>query len=238
MMNTSWIGKSQMTISHHSYYARRLILGCVSCLAILNASGCTLSSSQIEYKTAFGKSKTFKVLYKLSDEPILVLVDDSYLSPNWPTAWKDLTEDLNSELIKHGAAKQVIPLAAIENLRRTHPDLTKPDWRGIGQLAGASQVIWVELKELQLSEKIHDADNNPSLSVTFSVMDVNYQKLSQAQLWPVNSGGLSLVTLLSTDYAAQLKTNEAIYIQLLSPVANVVSKYFYDAEASITDGPS
>ncbi len=230
--------KALVTMFNDSRDIRRYVVGCVFCMALPILAGCGFSGGQLLYMMGVGQAATIEAQFRLADEPILVLVDDPGQAMDWPPAWKYITDDLSQALVKHEAAKRVVARATIENLRRTHLDFAKRGCREIGQLAGASQVLWVEIKDFLAQEDIHDANNAAYIMVTVKVIDAHGEKRSRVRVWPTSPSGHVVSARLSGSDVARLRTKDAISKELSALLTDRIAKLFYDYEADEFDGPS
>ncbi len=236
-MSTRWICDGSMVNTNFSNYIRRLAMGCLASLSLMMAMGCGFSGGEFLYMMGVGKSIMVEPQYKLSEEPVLVLVDDPGQVIDWPEAWNYLTDDLSQALVKHEAATHVVPRSTIENLRRTHLDFDKRGCREIGQLAGASQVLWVEVEDFLAQEDIHDAGNAAYAIASVKVIDVNGEQRSRVRVWPTSPTGHVVSVRLSGSDVARLRTKDAICKELSELLTDKISKLFYSYEADDFDGP-
>jgi len=237
-MNIRWICDVAMSTSDYPKYVNRFMVGCIAGLWLIMATGCGFSSGEFLYMMGMGKSRMVEPQFTFGDEPVLVLVDDPGQVMNWPPAWKYLTDDLSQAMVKNEAAKRVIPRSTIENLRRSHLDFAKRGCREIGQLAGASQVLWVQIKDFLAQKDIQDASNAAYIIATVKAIDANSQKRSRVRAWPTSPTGYMVSARLAGSDVARLRTKDAISKELSKIITDKISKLFYSYEADDFDGPS
>ncbi len=227
-----------MTKSTYSKSLNKFIVGALTCLSLWTATGCGFSGGEFLYMMGVGKSLKIDAQFTLGEEPVLVLIDDPGQVMDWPPAWKYLTDDISQALVKNEAAKRVVARSTIENLRRTHLDFSKRGCREIGQLAGASQVLWVEIKDFLAQEDIHSASNAAYIIATVKVIDVKSDKRSRVRAWPTSPTGHMVNAGLTGSHVVQLRTKDAICRELSTRITDKITKLFYEYEADDFDGPS
>jgi hypothetical protein len=176
-----------------------------------------------------GREQLIKAEFMLTDGPVLVLVDDYGELVDWPAARRHLSDDLGQELLKRSAAKKVVPQGTVDQLRQSDPNLHKRGCREVGELAGAEQVVWVQVRDFLARENFDDLANAAYFSVTVKVINVlETERRSRVRLWPGTSEGQLVLAKLPGDAVARLKTRDAISKELAKQLAMEITKLFCD----------
>ena len=204
----------------------RALFALVGCLAL---GGCTYSGGELLYFLGFGRAKKVTAKFRLTEGPIMILVDDASQCVDWPMAARYLVEGLSQELIKHKAAGKIIPHQTVEHLRQSFPDFEKRGCREIGQHASAEQVIWIEVRDFLAEEQIVDIGIAAYFTVTVKVINVLEEKSpSRVRLWPTTPKGYLVTVSMNGNDVARAKTKDAISKELAGRLAVDVAKLFYD----------
>ncbi|MHC4696485.1 MAG: hypothetical protein ACYTFA_07075 [Planctomycetota bacterium] len=197
--------------------------------ACLGSGGCTYTGGKILYMLGFGREKVVEAEFRLTEEPVLILVDDFGDHVDWPAAKRYLSDELGQQLLKHSAAKKIIPQETIDRLRQSDPTLTKRSCREVGELAGAEQVLWIEVRDFLAEEIFDDVSDAAYFSVTVKVINVlEKERRSRVRLWPTGGEGRFVVGRLPGTAVAHLKSRDAISKALAGELAVEISKLFYD----------
>ena len=196
-------------------------------------AGCTYSGGELLYFLGFGKPRMIEAVFRLSQGPVLVFVDDVNERMYSPKAGRVLFDGLSQELLRHEAAGRIIPLRTMEQLRQTIPDFDKRGCREIGELAGAEQVLWIEVRDFLVEEQIFDASNAAYIVVTVKVINVlESQKASRVRLWPTGPDGFLVTANMNGSEVVTTGSKDAIGQELTTRVAQHIAMLFYDHRAS------
>ncbi len=198
-------------------------------LLIWLVSGCGMGQGQLFYMLGFGRGKKVEAEFRLTDGPVLILLDDTTGAIDWPAARRYLVDELGQEFIKKKAAKKIIPPQTLMRLRQSRPNFEKCGCREIGELAGAEQVLWIEVRDFVVVEQFHDPTNAAYFAVTVKVINVlEKQRRSRVRLWPTSPTGRRVAVSLTGSEAHLAKTRDAISKQLAEKLAGETAKLFYD----------
>lgn len=194
-------------------------------------SGC-MSSGKLLYAMGLGRAPMVDAQFHLTDEPVLIFVDDIHERVDWPLAQRYVFNELSQALLRHEAAEKIIPIETLDQLRQTVKNFDKRGCREIGEHAGAKQVLWLEVRDFLADEQILGADNAAYISVGVKVIDVT-QTTSRARvrLWPKSPAGKFVVVNLSGAEAAEAKDKDGISRKLAVKLAESVARLFYDHRA-------
>jgi len=169
--------------------------------------------------------------FRLSDGPILVFIDDIHERVDYPPARAALWDSLSQELLARGATKRVVPLETLNALRTSLPDFDKRGAREIGELAGADQVLWVEIQDFLAEEEISDSSQAAYMAATVKVINAREStSKSRVRLWPISFEGHAVAAQLTGAAVAQAKTKDGIMRVLCEKLADEISRLFYDHE--------
>ncbi|MEK6675275.1 MAG: hypothetical protein AABZ47_06420 [Planctomycetota bacterium] len=195
----------------------------------LCTSGCGFGGGQMLYALGFGRTQKVKAEIKLTENPILILVDDDNDRVHWPPAKRYLADEVAQELLRHKAAKQIIPQETIEALRQAHPDFDKRGCREVGEMAGAEQVVWIQIQDFFAEEDFLDATEAAFVQATVKVINVlEKEQRMHVRIWPTGSSGSAVTASLTGAHVVQLKKKDAICEELTRELAEKIAKFFYD----------
>ncbi len=196
-------------------------------------TGCTYSGGKLLYFMGLGRPRMIEADFRLTDGPVMIFVDDVHERISRPMAGRYLFDELAQELLRNEAAVKIIPLKTIEQLRQTMADFNKRGCREIGELAGAEQVLWIEVQDFLAEEQIYDADHAAYVMVTAKVINVlETQKRARVRLWPSNPEGFLATAKMNGSEVATAKTRDAISKELAIRLAKQIALPFYDHRAS------
>lgn len=205
---------------------------CAVTVCCLLLSGCTYSGGELLYFLGFGKSRMIEAMFRLGQGPVLLFVDDVNERMDSPKAGRTFFEELSQELLRHAAAERIIPLRTVEQLRQTMPDFDKRGCREIGELAGAEQVLWIEVRDFLAEEQIFDASNAAYIVVTVKVINVlESEKRSRVRLWPTNPDGFLVTAKMNGSEVVTIGSKDAIGQELTTRLARHIAMLFYDHRA-------
>ena len=179
---------------------------------------------------ACGKQKV-EAKFRLTAGPVMVFVDDVNERVDWPPARRYLWEDVSQELVRTQSAKKIVPLETEESLRQTTPDFVKRTCRQIGELAGAEQVVWIEVQDFLADEEITDATNAAYWTVTVKVLNPSEKTdRMRVRLWPDSPEGYYLSASMTGGAVLKAKTKDAISKGLTAKLAVQIARLFHDHE--------
>lgn len=191
--------------------------------------GCGMSQGQLFYMLGFGRGKKVEAEFRLTDGPILILLDDPTGTIDRPAARRYFVDELGQLLVKKEAAQKVIPRRTLEQLRQSQPEFEKRGAREIGELAGAEQVLWLEVRDFVAEEQFHDPVTAAYFAITVKVVNVLEKKQrSRVRLWPTSPQGRLITATLTGSEVHLAKTGDAISRQLAERLAGDIARLFYD----------
>ncbi len=174
-------------------------------------------------------TKDVRAVFHLTANPVLVLIDDDAGRIKSPLAKRYLADEIAQELIGTKSAQQVIPQETVLALRQVHGDFEKRGCREIGELAGAEQVVWVQVQDFFVEEDFSDALAAAYVHATVKVINVlEKESRTRVRLWPTSAAGSSVNASLTGAHVAQLKTQDAISRELARELAVKVARFFHD----------
>lgn len=169
--------------------------------------------------------------FRLGDGPIMVFVDDVHERIDYPPTRRYIWEDLSQELVRTKSALRITPIETEDILRRTLQDFGKRSCREIGELAGAEQVIWIEIRDFLAEEMIVDSSNAAYLAATVKVLNVlEKNDRRRVRQWPDSPEGEQINVTMTGAAATQSKTKDAIVKSLSAKLAVQVARLFHDHE--------
>ncbi len=195
----------------------------------LGLSGCTYSGGELLYAMGLARGELIEAKFRLTEGTILILVDDPSQSVDWPPVARHLFNDIAQELLKNDAAKKIVPHQTIEHLRQSVPNFEKRGCRELGELAGAEEVLWIEVQDFLASEQIYDVTAAAFFNVNVKVISaLEKTSRSRVRLWPTSPQGHLVTTSLSGSEAAMAKSRDGIAKELANRLAEKIAKLFYD----------
>ena len=204
---------------------------CGSCLAALCVwvSGCGYTGGKILYMLGVGREPVIEAEFRLTTGPILILVDDFAERADRPAVKRYLLDELGEVLVKHKAAKRILSHTKLDHLRQSDPTFDKRGSREVGELVGAEQVLWIEVRDFLAEEQFQDITSAAYFSVSVKVLNVlEKEKRTRVRLWPSSREGRFVMGRLSGDAVARLKTKDAICKELARVLAIEITKLFCD----------
>lgn len=210
-----------------SRFQLRLTCALAGCLFLL--AGCGYSQGQLLYLFGFGRRAVVKAKFRLTEGPVLILVDDPSGRVDWPPATRYLADGLSQELIKHKAAGKIIPRRTLDNLRRRDPDFATRSCHQIGERAGAKQVLWIQVRDFYAQKEFSEPRNAAYFNVAVKVINPHEKKSrSRVRLWPMSPEGHDVTVALDGATVASAKTKDDIAKELSRRLAAEIARLFYD----------
>ena len=204
----------------------RLLTAAASVLLL--GGGCGYAQGELAYMLGFGRGKLVEAEFTLTEEPILILVDDYAARVDWPPARHYLVDELGQELIKKGAAKKIIPRQRLQQIRQTEANFEKRGVREIGELAGAEQVMWIEVQDFAANPQFDNTLDAAYYSVTVKIINVlEKERRSRVRVWPTSPSGQAVTVSMTGSEVTLAKTKDAISKQLAEELAVEIAKPFY-----------
>ncbi len=169
--------------------------------------------------------------FLLTQQPLMVFIDDVHERLSWPSAERYVFDAITQELLRNEAAHKIIPRETILRLRQSEPDFQRRGCREIGELAGAEQVLWIEVRDCLADPEIRSAIDAAYLIVTVKVINVlEKERRTRVRLWPNSPEGHQVSVSMGGAEAVECKTEDAITKKLADRLAVGVARLFYDHE--------
>lgn len=201
----------------------------IAITSVTSMTGCGRSQGELLFMMGFGRGPKVEAMVRLTDGPLLILVDDPNERVQSPQTLRNLFDDLAQELLRHKAVKKIIPRETLDHLRQSSPGFERRGCDAVGRMAGAEQVLWIEVEDFVAREQIEEASQAAYLSVTIKLINPNEkERRSRVRLWPVSPNGHPVTVSLTASQAQIQKTAEGISKKLVSDMAEAVARLFYD----------
>jgi hypothetical protein len=205
----------------------RFSYGAVLLALCVWVSGCGYTGGKLLYFLGAGREPVIKAEFCLTKGPILILVDDFEERADRPAIKRYLLDELGEGLVKHKAAKRIVPHSKLDHLRQSDPAFDKRGSREVGELVGAEQVLWIEVRDVLAEEQFQDIISAAYFSASVKVINVlEKEKRTRVRLWPSSSEGHRVTASLPGDAVARLKTTDAICKELAKVLAIEITKLF------------
>ena len=191
--------------------------------------GCGRSQGELLFMLGLGQGRMAEAKFRLTEAPIMILIDDSSNRLTSPLTTTQLFDQLAQELLEHQAARKIIPQSTLRHLREATPNFEKRGCREIGELGGADQVLWIQVQDFLAAEQIEDIMTAAYFTVTVKVVNVLEEKRrTRVRLWPESTRGHVVTASLDGSRAAAEKTRDALARTLAHRLAAKIAKLFYD----------
>lgn len=208
-------------------------------IAVAGSGACTYSGGELLYILGVARRPLVPAEFQLTDGAILILIDDPAERIDWPPARKHLFEAISQQLIKTGSAKKIIPDETLLQIRRSQPEYEKRGCREIGQLAGAKQVLWLEVQEYFAQEQFYDPTNAAYCAVNVKVIDVEEKEgRSRVRAWPTSPEGHPITVSLGGVDVSVAKTRDGISKKLAENLAVTLARLFHEHRLDDFERPS
>lgn len=229
-MNTPWTCNAARTASGIAFPGSGRTRWCGAWLVLIAflPAGCTYSGGVLLSALGFGRGADVEAKFLLTREPLAILIDDPAQRIDWPRTRAYLFDELAQQLLEHEAAPKIVPRQTIEHLHQTVPNFEKRGCREIGELAGAEQVLWLEVRDFLATEDFFDASSAAYVTVSVRVINVKEtENRSRVRLWPESPRGHIVSVSMSGSEVVIAKTRDEIAKQLAEGLAGKVAELFY-----------
>jgi hypothetical protein len=207
----------------------RIAIGLCCLLGTPALMGCTYSGGELLYLLGAGRHELVEAKFILTDGPVLILIDDPSQRIDWPPVPRYLFDELAQQLLINQAAIKLVPHQTLDRLRQSDADFSKHGCREIGELAGAEQVLWVEVQDFLAEEEVTETNTAAFLTAAVKVINVLETKsASRVRLWPQNPRGQVVSVSMTGSEVLIAKTKDEISKELAFRAAEAVAKFFYD----------
>lgn len=235
-MITPWICRPRRTAPHRRSaprFSRRsvrlVVTGWLVAMALPWIAGCTYTGGQLLFLLGLGKGKLIKAKFTLTEDPILIFVDDPGERITWPATFAHISDALSRQLLEHEAAKKIIPNATLQRVRQADPEFEKRSCRRIGEKTGATQVLWIQVLDCLVTPDVYDTGHAAFVNVAVKVIDVKWEEHDgRARLYPKSPDGVVVTASLNANEVLELKTRNAISRSLAEALGEKVAKIFYE----------
>jgi len=123
----------------------------------------------------------------------------------------------------------VVPIETEESLRQTLPDFAKRSCREVGELAGAEQVVWIEVQDYLADEDITDSTNAAYFAVTVKVLNPTEKTdRRRVRVWPDSPEGFYINARMTGASVVRAKTKDGISRELTAKLAVNIARLFHD----------
>lgn len=217
---------------------RAAVAGLLLATSLLPLSGCAYSGGEFLFMMGFGSEAEIEAQFRLTEGPVMIFVDDVNEYIGYPPATRFLFDDLAQELLQNEAARKIVPPETIDQLRQTVPDFDKRGCREIGKLAGAEQVIWIQIEDFLADEKIFDANRAAYATGTVKVINVLEEtRRTRVRLWPESPSGERVDVAMAGSEVQIAGSEREVAKEIMNRFAVKIAKFFYDHKADTFDGP-
>ncbi|KAB2947228.1 MAG: hypothetical protein KJ057_05890 [Phycisphaerae bacterium] len=197
------------------------------CLVGLVA-GCGMSGGKLLFASGLFQPKKVEARFRLTKNPILILVDDPRERVDWPVFSRLLTDDLAQELLRNEAAAKIVPIQTLQSIQQTETRYAERGAREIGELAGAEQVLWIEVQDFLVQEEVEAIDEAAYAVVSVRVLNVLEKNKYKVRVFPDNPQGEIVSVQLTSSEVSRAKTKDAIAKELSARLSLKIGRYFYD----------
>ncbi len=197
--------------------------------SVFGTGGCGYTGGKLLYFMGFGRGKKVEAQFELTDQPILIFIDDYHHRIDWPPVKTDLADSLAQELLKNNAAEKIVPNATLQSLQQSETGFSRMSCREVGERCGADQVIWLQVVDFLVIEEIYDSNQAAYMTVTIKVINPHEkERRMRVCLWPGGTEGYPVTASVTGSDVLRLKTKSAIAKELADTLASKVARLFYD----------
>ena len=201
-------------------------------VVIIGQAGCGLTAGAALYWTGLFSPPKVEPEHVLDDRVLLILVDDPEERVDWPQTRAYLAESVRGQLLANEVVTRVLPADTTDRLQAAHADFPTRGCRQIGRLAGADQVLWLEVRDFYARQEITEVDVAARLAVTVKVINSrDGDDAAAVRIWPVHPQGRRISADLTVGQVSRAKGIDAIARLLAEDVADKVAKLFYEHRA-------
>lgn len=197
--------------------------------AMISAGGCGYSSGEALFMFGLFKRPTIEAEFKLTENQVAVLVDDTQEIAYWRETRDQLAEAVSKELAEKKAAKKVVSLTRVKHLRQLVHDYEDLSIREIGEKLDAEQVVSIQITAFEATLDPASITNAASMQVAVKVINVLEKKRrSKVRLWPMLPEGKTVRVELSAADVNRAKNRRGLIKELTNTLAVEIVKNFYD----------
>lgn len=204
---------------------KRVMMGVLIGSALVG--GCGPSGGAALYFTGLFQRKKVPAEFTLTTGPILILIDDPKPVVDWPVFLRLVNDDLGQELLRNKAAQKIIPIQTLQSIEQTEANYAKRGAREIGELAGADQVLWIEMRDFLAPDSAEDLSEAAYAVASVKVIDVHAENRAAARVWPSNPQGKVVSVKRTGSEVARAKTRDAVSKDLSAALSVKIARNFY-----------
>jgi hypothetical protein len=198
-------------------------------LQLGSLAACGPTQGSILYFLGFGRGQKVEAQFRLTKQPVLILVDDTAGAVDWPAAKNYVFDELAQELLRNKAAAKLVPRESVERLRQSMPDFDSRGAREIGESVKAEQVLWVEIGDYLGDPQISEAVVAAYFNVSVKVLNVlEKERRSRVRLWPTSPRGHLVSVTMTASEVSIAQTKDGIARALAQRLAAAIARLFYD----------
>jgi len=164
------------------------------------------------------------------DKKVLVFVDDRPTPVSWEPIKRDLTEELNAQLVEHKVVQSTIPYDRLLDLRSREPNFSNLGVAAIGQKLGADLVLYVNITSFRLKEDERTPVWEGRIQTCIRWIDATAVEEDRARLWPKMIGSEGYIpegVALPAKEESSLSYGTTLSHKLAVKMADIITKLFY-----------
>lgn len=167
--------------------------------------------------------KTIQAELEMTDQNVLIWVDDAYLGKNNHLLRRELTRQLSEHLIDKKAVDKVVDYPQIARFRQESPDYVDMTIQQLGRRFKVDQVLYVYLDKFQFHHEAGKGFYRPKLTGSAKVIDSTTGK----RLWPAEQSfrSFSLEGELAQGQGAAFEDKQVK--QLCEAATEQIGPFFY-----------
>ncbi|MFQ5425196.1 MAG: hypothetical protein ACE5F9_14620 [Phycisphaerae bacterium] len=163
--------------------------------------------------------------YKLTDGPLLILVDDLNNQISEPGPVRKLHKTLSDIFLEYDVNKRVIPLDSWKELRQSDKDYDKLAVRQIGEKLGAEQILYLDVVRFTLYGEPGADIFKGQFTVRVKVLSTRQQR--DVRLWPRQESGKRVVVSMPPEPNDGDRSASVVAKELSEKLGHEVAKLFY-----------
>ncbi len=162
---------------------------------------------------------------RLTDGPLVLLVDDPDQLGVVPDAIRALYDETKAELSSHDVNDRLIGWDAVQRLRESESDFDEMSIRKIGETLGAEQVIYLRVKYWATRETPTDPQFKGTWRVGMKI--ISTERKPDVRLWPKDATDRTIVVETDPELTDARSAETQVARTLGRKLARAVARHFY-----------
>mgnify|MGYP000552705894 CR=1 FL=1 len=167
--------------------------------------------------------------FKLTKEPLLILIDDPNSLITEPQAVRDLHKAMAAIFLEFNVNRQVVPFENWQTFQRTAKNYNRLSVREIGEKLGAVQVLYLGVDRFTLQAEPGAPIYKGEFAVRVKVLSTEPKR--DVRLWPREEAGRRIAVTTQPTPADGDVSAADVARELAEKLADAVARLFYEHRA-------